>query len=168
MQINLQLTRQCILIAGIFPEGRIFSFQGSAEEAHLLPLTPEKTVGREPHEMKKSGKIFLHAEADRNYSPDVAQHWIFLYAELESVKSECDQATPYGQLFLNLKKEKVTDMTFRFADENDCSVILSFIKALADYEKMTEQVVATEEPAFTWRIFLSSRNTVGKDMEKRC
>ena len=43
-------------------------------------------------------------------------------------------------------------MTFRFADENDCSVILSFIKALADYEKMTEQVVATEEPAFTWRI----------------
>ena len=31
-------------------------------------------------------------------------------------------------------------MTFRFADENDCSVILSFIKALADYEKMTEQV----------------------------
>jgi hypothetical protein len=59
-------------------------------------------------------------------------------------------------------------MTFRFADENDCSVILSFIKALADYEKMTEQVVATEEPGFTWRICLSSRNTVGKDMGKRC
>ena len=100
--------------------------------------------------MKKSGKIFLHAEADRNYSPDVAQHWIFLYAELESVKSECDQATPYGQLFLNLKKEKVTDMTFRFGDENDCSVILTFIKALADYERMTDQVVATEELLKEW------------------
>ena len=59
-------------------------------------------------------------------------------------------------------------MTFRFADENDCSMILAFIKALADYEKMTEQVVATEEPAFTWRICLSSRNTVGKDTGKRC
>lgn len=100
--------------------------------------------------MKKSGKIFLHAEVDRNCSPDVAQHWIFLYAELESVKSECDQAAPYGQLFLNLKKEKVTDMTFRFADENDCSVILTFIKTLADYERMTDQVVATEELLKEW------------------
>ena len=34
-------------------------------------------------------------------------------------------------------------MTFRFADENDCSVILAFIRALADYEKMSDQVVAS-------------------------
>ena len=60
-------------------------------------------------------------------------------------------------------------MTFRFADENDCSVILSFIKALADYEKMTEQVVATEEPAFTWRICLSSRKRLAQiTMERGC
>ena len=41
-------------------------------------------------------------------------------------------------------------MTFRFADENDCSVILAFIKALADYEKMSDQVVATEDLLKEW------------------
>ena len=43
----------CILIAGIFPGGRVFTCQGSAEETHLLPLTPEKTAGRKPLEKKK-------------------------------------------------------------------------------------------------------------------
>ena len=41
-------------------------------------------------------------------------------------------------------------MTFRFADENDCSVILAFIRALADYEKMTDQVISTEELLKEW------------------
>ena len=41
-------------------------------------------------------------------------------------------------------------MTFRFADENDCGVILAFIKALADYEKMSDQVVATEDLLKEW------------------
>ncbi|HAJ74703.1 MAG TPA: GNAT family N-acetyltransferase [Lachnospiraceae bacterium] len=41
-------------------------------------------------------------------------------------------------------------MTFRFADENDCSVILAFIRALADYEKMTDLVIATEELLKEW------------------
>ncbi len=41
-------------------------------------------------------------------------------------------------------------MTFRFADENDCSMILAFIKALADYEKMSDQVVATEDLLKEW------------------
>ena len=36
-------------------------------------------------------------------------------------------------------------MTFRFADENDCALILGFIHGLAEYEKMADQVVATEE-----------------------
>ncbi len=36
-------------------------------------------------------------------------------------------------------------MTLRFADENDCSMILAFIRALADYEKMSDQDVATED-----------------------
>ena len=34
---------------------------------------------------------------------------------------------------------------FRYAEEKDCGLILEFIKALAEYEKMSEQVVATEE-----------------------
>ena len=34
---------------------------------------------------------------------------------------------------------------FRFAKEDDCGLILKFIKGLADYEKMSDQVVATEE-----------------------
>lgn len=41
-------------------------------------------------------------------------------------------------------------MTFRFADENDCGVILAFIRALADYEKMSDQVVATEDLLKEW------------------
>ena len=34
---------------------------------------------------------------------------------------------------------------FRYAEEKDCGQILDFIKALADYEKMSDQVIATEE-----------------------
>ena len=41
-------------------------------------------------------------------------------------------------------------MTFRFAQEADCSVILSFIRQLAAYEKMSDQVVATEELLREW------------------
>ena len=36
-------------------------------------------------------------------------------------------------------------MTYRFADEKDVKTILSFIKMLAEYEKMSDDVVATEE-----------------------
>lgn len=41
-------------------------------------------------------------------------------------------------------------MTFRFAAEADCSLILSFIRQLAAYEKMSDQVVATEELLREW------------------
>lgn len=37
------------------------------------------------------------------------------------------------------------DFKIRFADINDIQLILKFIKELADYEKMLDQVVATEE-----------------------
>ena len=33
---------------------------------------------------------------------------------------------------------------FRFANENDCRLILKFIRSLAKYEKMEDEVVATE------------------------
>ncbi len=39
---------------------------------------------------------------------------------------------------------------FRFADENDVSLILYFIKELAKYEEMLDEVVATEEILREW------------------
>lgn len=41
-------------------------------------------------------------------------------------------------------------MTFRFATEADCALILDFIRQLADYERMSDQVVATEELLREW------------------
>ena len=41
-------------------------------------------------------------------------------------------------------------MEFRFANEEDCGLILSFIKQLAAYEKLSNQVVATEELLREW------------------
>ena len=43
-----------------------------------------------------------------------------------------------------------TMIKFRFAGPNDCRLILEFIRGLADYEKMTDQVVATEELLREW------------------
>lgn len=39
---------------------------------------------------------------------------------------------------------------FRFAEPRDCPLILSFIKALAEYEKMSDQVVADESLLYEW------------------
>lgn len=41
-------------------------------------------------------------------------------------------------------------MTFRFAEEEDCALILRFIRGLAAYEKMSDQVAATEELLREW------------------
>ena len=43
-----------------------------------------------------------------------------------------------------------TQMKFRYAEEKDVALILSFIKDLAEYEKMLEEVVATEEMLLYW------------------
>lgn len=40
--------------------------------------------------------------------------------------------------------------TFRFAEENDVPLILYFIKELANYEEMLDEVVATEEILKEW------------------
>jgi len=45
---------------------------------------------------------------------------------------------------------KNADISFRFANEADCGLILDFIKKLAEYEKMLDQVVATEELLREW------------------
>ncbi len=44
----------------------------------------------------------------------------------------------------------MADRTFRQANENDCALVLCFIRALAEYEKMTDDVVATEELIHRW------------------
>ncbi len=42
------------------------------------------------------------------------------------------------------------NFSFRFADENDAALILGFIRELAEYEKMIDQVIATEELLKDW------------------
>ena len=44
----------------------------------------------------------------------------------------------------------MAELTIRFAEEADCGQILEFIRALAAYEKMEDQVVATEELLREW------------------
>ena len=39
----------------------------------------------------------------------------------------------------------MAELSFRYAEEKDCGRILQFIRALAAYEKMEDQVVATGE-----------------------
>lgn len=41
-------------------------------------------------------------------------------------------------------------LTFRYANENDTALILKFIKDLADYEHMLDEVIATEELLHKW------------------
>lgn len=49
-------------------------------------------------------------------------------------------------------KDKMDDknIIFRYAEERDVPLILKFIKELADYEKMLDEVVATEELLKEW------------------
>ncbi|MCI2085305.1 MAG: GNAT family N-acetyltransferase [Olsenella sp.] len=42
------------------------------------------------------------------------------------------------------------EVTYRFAQEDDCALILRFIRELADYEKMLDQVIATENLLHEW------------------
>lgn len=42
------------------------------------------------------------------------------------------------------------ETVFRYADETDVGLILRFIRALADYEKMSDEVTATEELLKEW------------------
>ena len=43
-----------------------------------------------------------------------------------------------------------TGMTFRMAVESDCALLLSFIRKLAEYDKIPDQVTATEELLRKW------------------
>ena len=44
----------------------------------------------------------------------------------------------------------MNELTFRAAEEKDCGLILFFIRALAAYEKLSDEVVATEEILRDW------------------
>ena len=44
----------------------------------------------------------------------------------------------------------MADCRFRFANESDCRLILKFIRSLAKYEKMEDEVVATEALLREW------------------
>lgn len=50
-------------------------------------------------------------------------------------------------------------ITFRYADEKDVSLILHFIRELAEYEKLSEQVIATESLLKEW-IFVKQKAEV--------
>ncbi|HEY8910183.1 MAG TPA: GNAT family N-acetyltransferase [Desulfosporosinus sp.] len=45
----------------------------------------------------------------------------------------------------NIFATKLSDFNLRFAERNDVALILDFIRELADYENMSQDVVATEE-----------------------
>lgn len=53
----------------------------------------------------------------------------------------------------------MSELTFRFATEEDCGTILRLIKELAEYEKLLHEVVATEELLKEW-IFEKKRAEV--------
>ena len=53
----------------------------------------------------------------------------------------------------------MSELTFRFATEEDCGTILRLIKELAEYEKLLHEVIATEELLKEW-IFEKKRAEV--------
>lgn len=51
---------------------------------------------------------------------------------------------------LEFEGKNMNKLEFRFAEERDTALILQFIKELANYEKMLDDVVATEELLKEW------------------
>lgn len=49
-----------------------------------------------------------------------------------------------------MKGYDVMELTFRYANSNDTALILYFIKELAKYEQMLDEVIATEELLNEW------------------
>ena len=49
-----------------------------------------------------------------------------------------------------ISQNSSTELSFRYAEKKDCGLILHFIKELASYEKMLDEIVATEELLQEW------------------
>ena len=58
-------------------------------------------------------------------------------------------------------------LSFRYAEEKDCSLILRFIRELAQYENMLDEVVATEELLHEW-LFCRRKAEVLFALESGC
>ena len=70
---------------------------------------------------------------------------------LYNIKIKCLHRDFVVQIRQAVKKDyRYIIMNYRFAEKKDAALILSFIKELADYEKMADQVVATEELLAEW------------------
>ena len=62
-------------------------------------------------------------------------------------------------IFVNILKRKIrncggkkmsSEVNFRYAERKDVTLILNFIKELADYEKMSDEVIADEKTLEEW------------------
>lgn len=51
---------------------------------------------------------------------------------------------------VNFKKGEMKFMDIRYATKEDANLVLTFVKAIAEYEKMSDQVIATEEIIREW------------------
>ena len=58
-------------------------------------------------------------------------------------------------------------LTFRFAKRSDTALILQFIKKLAAYEKMLDEVVANEATLETWIFDKTEARRNSKKKKKR-
>ena len=58
---------------------------------------------------------------------------------------------------------KNADISFRFADESDCGLILDFIRRLAEYEKMADQFTFNEETKTADPVQKMNRFILGKN-----
>ena len=58
-------------------------------------------------------------------------------------------------------------LTFRYARREDAKLILEFIKALAEYEKMSDEVVANEQLLEEWIFDKQTRDLVWSWMERK-
>lgn len=56
----------------------------------------------------------------------------------------------YNTLYLRFEGESMDNLIFRYAVREDAALILSFIKELAEYEKLLDEVVATEDLLKEW------------------
>ena len=63
--------------------------------------------------------------------------------------------------------KSILPVSFRFAEKSDCALILKFIRGLAEYEKMSGLVIATEELLSDWLFRKQTAEVVFASVENR-